>query len=105
MPVRKSDSYNYTLATNASATGAAVSIPGGSYTFSASGTAGGSTISLQIKSPNGTFMDVQIHTASLVKTTTLPFVQTSIDLPACDVRMAATGGVPSALFANLTGLG
>ena len=105
MPVRRCDSNSYTLASNLSATGAAVAIPGGEYTFTADGTAGGSTISLQARSQNGTWSDVQIHAASAVKSTTLPYAQTSITLPACNVRMAATGGSPSGLNSQLTGLG
>ena len=105
MPVRRSDSLSYTLASNLSATGAAVAIPGGEYTFAADGTAGGSTISLQVKSSNGTWIDVQIFSGSVVKSTSLPYTQTAIALPACSVRIAATGGSPSGLNSQLTGLG
>lgn len=104
MPVRRSDPLAYSLASNLSATGAAVSIPGGEYIFSAEGTVGGSTISLQVQSPNGTWSDASSWGAA-VKTLTLPFAQTHIDLPACKVRMAVTGGAPSALFASLVGIG
>ncbi len=105
MPTRRSDSLNYTLASNASATGSAVAIPGGEYVFTATGTIAGATISLQCQSPKGTWSDVQIHTAFVVKTTGLPFAQTGISLPAGNVRMASAGGTPSGLNANLTGLG
>ena len=105
MPVRRSDSLAYPLASNLSASGAAVAIPGGEYAFMVEGTVGGSTISLQLQSPNGTWCDVSIFAGTIVKTLTLPFNQTGIDLPAGNVRMAVTGGAPSALYAYLVGLG
>ena len=105
MPVRRADDQLYPLAANLSATGAAVAIKGGEYQFIAEGTVGASTISLQMQSPNGTWSDVSIFSGSPVKSTTLPYGQTGIDLPAGNVRMAATGGAPSALFASLVGLG
>lgn len=104
MPVRRCDDKVYTLASGASATGAAVRIPGGEYLFIVSGTVGGSTISLQAQAPSGTWMDVQIFSGAVVKTTTLPFSQTTIALPACNVRMATTGGAPSGIDATLAGL-
>jgi hypothetical protein len=105
MPIRRADDSSYTLASNLSATGSAVAIKGGEYQFSAEGTVGGSTISLQFQTPNGTWSDLLIFAGSPVKSTTLPFTQTQIDLPAGNVRMAATGGTPSALYAYLVGLG
>lgn len=105
MPVRRADDTAYPLAANLSATGLAVAIKGGEYHFMAEGTVGGSTISLQSQSPNGTWSDVQVFAASAVKFTTLPNTQTGIDLPAGNVRMAATGGAPSGLYASLVGLG
>lgn len=105
MPVRRADDQTYALASNLSATGASVAIKGGQYMFMVEGTVGGSTISLQFQTINGTWVDVQIFGASIVKTTTLPLIQTQIDLPAGNVRMAATGGTPSALYASLLGLG
>ena len=105
MPIRRADDAAYTLASNLSATGAAVAIKGGEYQFSAEGTVGGSTISLQFQTPNGTWSDLLIFAGSPVKSTTLPFTQTQIDLPAGNVRMAATGGTPSGLYSYLVGLG
>jgi len=105
MSTRRCDSNKYTLASNLSATGPSVMIPGGEYFFSAEGVAGGSTISLQIQSLNGTWGDVAMFTGSAVKTVTLPFSQTGIDLPAGNIRMAVTGGAPSALYASLVGIG
>lgn len=106
MTVRRADDISYTLGTGLSATGAAVSIKGGEYCFFASGTVGGSTISLQMLSPNGTdWADVQVFSASAVKSTVLPFVQTQVDLPAGQVRVACTGGTPTGVAAYLVGLG
>ena len=105
MPIRRADDNSYVLATNLSATGSAVPIKGGEYLFSAEGTVGGASISLQFQTPNGAWADVLIFAGSAVKSTTLPFVQTQIDLPAGNVRMAATGGTPSALYSYLVGLG
>ena len=105
MPVRRADDIAYTLASNASANGAAIQIKGGEYQFFVEGTVGGSTISLQALSPNGSWVDVSVYSGSVVKTTALPFSQTGIDLPAGNIRMAATGGTPSGLYASLVGLG
>lgn len=105
MPVRRADDNSYTLASNASATGSAVAIKGGEYQFLVDGTVGASAISLQMQNPNGAWSDVQVFAASAVKFTTLPNTQTGIDLPAGNVRMAATGGAPSGLNAFLVGLG
>lgn len=105
MPIRRADDSAYTLASNVAATGSAVAIKGGEYLFSAEGTVGGSTISLQLQTVNGAWADVLIFAGSAVKSTTLPFVQTQIDLPAGNVRMAATGGTPSGLYSYLVGLG
>lgn len=111
MPIRRADDQIYTLATAATSTatgantGNGVQIPGGEYQFMVDGTVGGSTISLQLKSPSGVWMDAQVFTGSVVKFTTLPGNQTAIDLPACLVRMAASGGSPSGLNAYLIGLG
>jgi hypothetical protein len=105
MAIRRADDTAYTLLTGGSATGSAVAVKGGQYHFQADGTVGGSTISLQVQSPSGVWSDVQIFAASLVKFTTLPANQTGIDLPACNVRCACTGGTPSAINAYLVGLG
>ena len=105
MPIRRGDDRAYTLASNLSATGAAVQIPGGEYIFLVDGTPTGATISLQIQMPNATWVDVQVFTGSVVKFTNLPGNQTGVDLPACNVRMAATGGTPTGLYSYLVGLG
>ena len=105
MPLRRSDDTAYTLASNLSASGAAVQISGGEYMFFCEGTATGSTLSLQIQSPNGTWMDVAAMAGNVVKTTTLPYSVSQIDLPTCKVRLAATSGTPTGLYAYLVGLG
>jgi len=111
MPIRRSDDLSYTLASNATSTasgvnsGNGVAIKGGEYHFFAEGTVGGSTISLQIQSPNGTWSNVLVFSGSAVASTTLPFSQAQIDLPPGLVRMAATGGTPTGLYSYLVGLG
>lgn len=105
MPIRRADDLSYTLATNVSATGASVAIKGGEYHWYAEGTVSGATVSLQVQSPNGAWSDVVIFAGSAVKTTVLPYNQSQIDLPACNVRFAVTGGSPSALYSYLVGLG
>ena len=105
MPTRRGDDTQYVLGTGLTASGADVSIKGGEYHFMANGTPGGSTISLQIKLPDGSYSDVQVFTGSVVKFTALPANQSGIDLPAGIVRVACTGGTPSGINAYLVGLG
>jgi hypothetical protein len=102
----RSDSLVYPLAAAASATGAAVAVRGGQYSFMADGTVGGSTISLQIQMPDGSWCDVgALAGNAIVKNTVLPFVVTPIMLPACNVRAAVTGGAGVSLNAWLAGIG
>jgi len=105
MPIRRADDTPYILASNAATTGAAIAVKGGEYLFIVDGTVSGATISLQVQAPSGAWADLQVFTGSVVKFTTLPGSQTGIDLPAGNVRMAATGGTPSGLNAALVGLG
>jgi hypothetical protein len=105
MPIRKCDSQSYTLLSNGSATGSAVQIPGGEYHFMAEGTISGATATLQMQSPNGTWSTVSIFAGSAVSATVLPFSQAGISLPAGNVRIALTGGTPSAIYAYLVGVG
>jgi hypothetical protein len=105
MPLRRADDTVYTLASNLSANGASVAIRGGEYHFTVEGTAGGSTLSLQIQSPNSTWIDISVYSGSKVSATVLPYSQAGIALPAGNYRMAATGGTPSGLFAYLIGTG
>lgn len=105
MTVRRADDVAYTLLSNGAATGGSVAIKGGEYMIQVEGTAGGATFALQMQSPNGTWTPVLIFAGSAVSTTTLPYGQTAIDLPAGNVRLAVTGGTPSAIFGYLIGLG
>lgn len=105
MPLRRSDDKTYTLGTALSATGNAVQIPGGEYLFSVDGTLGGATVSLQFLMPNGTWTDISVYSGSKVSATTLPYSQTGIDLPACNVRVAINGGGASGVNGYLSGLG
>jgi len=105
MPIRRADDNQYVLASNLSATGSAVAVKGGEYHFMVEGTVSGATISLQIQTPNGTWSPIAIFSGSVVSTTTLPYSQACIALPAGNVRMAVTGGSPSALYAYLVGVG
>lgn len=106
MTVRRADDNQYTLASDASETGDAVGIKGGQYMVQFEGTVGESTISLQVESPNGTWSDVKSLNGDVaVSTSTLPYAASPIDLPAGSVRVAMTGGTPSAIYAYLVGLG
>jgi len=102
----RADALSYALAAAASATGSAVAIRGGIYQFQVEGTVGGSTISLQVQLPSGSWADVRAEGGSTaVSSTTLPYTASPVYLPAGNVRMAATGGTPSALNATLSGIG
>lgn len=103
--MRRADDNSYKLLSNASTTGAAVSIRGGQYSFMADGTPGGATIALQIQTASGTWSTVAIYNNSLVSTTTLPYDQAAIDLPACNIRASIAGGSGVSVNANLVGLG
>lgn len=105
MPIRRADDSSYTLGSNISATGASTAIKGGEYVFTIEGTAGGTTASLQLQTLNGSWSDVSVYSGSVVKSTTLPFTQTGVSLPAGNVRVALTSGTPSAVYAYLVGLG
>lgn len=105
MSIRRDDAL-YVLASNLSATGAAVQIKGGDYTFFAEGTIGGATIALQIQTPNGAWATVGSFAAgTLVSATALPVAITRISLPSGSVKLTVTGGAPSALYAYLQGMG
>lgn len=105
MPIRRADDQSYTLLAAGSATGSAVAVKGGEYMVFFDGTISGSTVSLQVQSPSGQWIDVDVFTGSTVKYTALPRAQTGIDLPAGNVRCALTGGTPSGINAYLIGLG
>ena len=105
MPNRRADDSAYTLLSNGSASGSGVPVKGGEYIVYFDGTLSGATVSLQTQAPNGTWMDVEVYTANPVRYTSTPRSQTGIDLPACNVRCALTGGSPSGVYAYLIGLG
>lgn len=105
MPIRRADDAQYALLVGGSATGSAVPIKGGEYIVYFDGNLGGSTISLQVQSFSGVWIDLDVFTGATVKYTSLPRAQTGIDLPAGVVRCALTGGSPTGINAYLVGLG
>ena len=88
MSNKRGDDNAYTLLSAGSATGAAVAVKGGEYIVFFEGTIGGATVSLQVQSPAGTWMNVEVFTGNAISYTTLPRSQTGIDLPAGNVRCA-----------------
>lgn len=104
MPVRRADDRAYILAANVSATGNAVPIPGGEYSFFVEGTPNGATVALQVQAPSGSWATVSIFGGAAVSFATLPASQTGIDLPAGNVRLYVSGA-PSGVYAYLVGLG
>lgn len=107
MPILRGDSSAYQLLNSAGAAGAGtpVQIPGGEYIFLANGTIGGSTLQLEVETPNGSWVTIQVFTGSLVRFTALPASQTAIALPAGRVRANLVGGTPSGVTAHIVGLG
>ena len=105
MSLKRADDTSYTLLTAGTATGAAIAIRGGEYIAFFDGTISGATVALQIQSPSGVWMSVEVFTGSAVSYTVLPRSQTGIDLPAGNVRASVTGGTPSGLNVYLVGLG
>lgn len=105
MSLRRADDNVYTLASGASATGSAVAIRGGEYIFSVE-YAGTATLTLQVQSPNGTWLTVNEFNASPVSFTASG-MQTAIDLPMGNVRVNVASGTPTAssIYAYLIGLG
>lgn len=82
------------LLTNASATGEGIAVGGGAYVISADGTFGGTTLQLQLLSPDGASW-LAIANATFTAEGSLV-----VDLPDGVIRMAVTGGTPSALYAH-----
>lgn len=82
------------LLTNASATGDALAVGGGTYVVSADGTFGGATLQLQLLSPDASSW---LSVAGATFTAEGALV---VDLPPGSIRMTVTGGTPSALYAN-----
>jgi hypothetical protein len=104
MPARRADDNRYTLATNATATGAAVSIKGGEYVLFVNCTTNLGNISLQAQSPSGAWIDIQVFAGSFVKTALTTLCMVDLLLPACSVRIAADGTV-TGMNAFLVGAG
>jgi hypothetical protein len=105
MPNCKVDGGTYPLLVAGSATGAWVPINGGEYAFLLDASTNTGTLSLQMKSPSGAGIDVQVFSGSFVRTMGVAFAQVQIDLPACDVRVALTGGTCTNVNAYLQGCG
>lgn len=81
------------LLENASTTGSWTPWVGGLGTFTVEGTFGGATVSLQLKSKNGTAINVG-DAASLAAAGMCSF-----EVPCGEIRAAVTGGSPSGLYA------
>lgn len=98
MPVQF-DLPSYQLLENAAATGAPVGpIVQGSYIWAVAGTFGGATVKLQTLGPDGaTYVDVA--GASM---TANGAMEVRIGGGAM-IKVVVTGGVPSALYSNVTG--
>lgn len=107
MPTIRSDYNVYTLCSNVNAAGAgaAIPIPGGEYMFAIDGTPGGSTGRLEVLLPDGQWTPISVYSGSAVSSTTFPYSQTGVDLPAGSVRVNLTGGTPTGVNAYLIGLG
>jgi len=88
----------FVLLSNASATGTAVAWPGGKGTVSVSGTFGGATLTLQYLGPDG----VTWLTAGTLTTFTAAGAANFEAAPG-SIRMAVSGGSPSALYATAVG--
>lgn len=95
MPIDSSYLENDILLTNASATGSAVAIKGGTYVWGCEGTFGGTTATLQLACSNGSFVNFPNATLSANG-----FVVVQLPVNG-SVRVALTGGTPSAMFSNL----
>lgn len=89
-------SQAYVLAANVDAAvdTSPVSIDGGRYVLVLEAAAYGTTINLQVKGPNGTFINMNATTYSANQVT-------AYDLPAGQVRMHITGGTTTDLYATL----
>ena len=104
MPIRRADDSQYTLGVNLSSTGDPVAIKGGEYALFADCSTTTGTTSLQMLSPSGTWIDVQIYGA-FIRTNLANMLQVGLTLPSGMVRIASTGGSPSGLNAFLVGMG
>lgn len=83
------------LLDNASATGSAVIWGGGRGVFTASGTFGGATVSLEALGPDGATYVSMAGVPALTNNGSVSF-----EHPPGKIRAAVTGGAPSALYAR-----
>jgi hypothetical protein len=83
------------LLVNASATGATVLWPGGRGAFTAAGTFGGATVSLDFLGPDGA-----TWIAMGPETTLTAAGGALFDFPQSPIRASVTGGTPSGLYAH-----
>ena len=92
------------LLSNGSATGAGVQWPGGKGVATVVGTFGGTSATLQYLAPDGsTWLDVKtLDPSSGAQTAVALTAAGSIGfmLPPGPIRIALTGGTPSAIYAN-----
>lgn len=85
----------FSLLSNASTTGPAVGWPGGVGVFSASGTWGGGTVTLEFLGPDGT-----TYLAAGTQTTLTSNGAGVFYLPHTMIKALVSGGAPSALYAT-----
>ena len=104
MPIRRADDTAYTLGVDLTANGNAVPIKGGEYALFADCTGSNGTMSFQMLSPSGTWIDVQLYGA-FMRTTGLALLQVGLVLPAGLVRIATTGTLTTGMSAYLVGMG
>lgn len=89
--------FKATLLNNASATGQSVTIPGGRYIWSAQGTFGGATLTLQALGPDGSnYMTVTSMTAAGA-------VEVAVG-EGTAMRVSISGGPPSGIYSSLAGV-
>lgn len=87
-------SAGVTLLTNATATSAAATWPGGMGLFAAEGTFSGATVKLQWLGPTGLWYDAGANTTLTAGGGGVFY------LPAGQIRASVSGGPPSAMYAS-----
>lgn len=90
------------LLTNEAATGAAQQWPGGRGLCTASGTFGGTSMTLEYRGAGNLFYPVKAMAGDGTRTTIALTTQDGFlfELPPCEIRAVLTGGSPSAMFAS-----
>jgi hypothetical protein len=94
----------YTLGVNLSGTGNPVAIKGGEYAVFADGNFSTGGMSLQMQSPSGAWIDVQMYGA-FIRSTQASMLQVGLLLPAGMVRIATTDPMAYGVNAYLAGMG